>query len=77
MYVFGCKLSLVRLCDNEFGITPVDDITIGIAHTSFASSWQLFCLSAIIIIIIIIIIVSSPLDLYMAYAMISQFLRYM
>jgi hypothetical protein len=44
------------------GITPVDDITIGItstafcfhiAHSSFASSWYLFCLSIIIIIIII------------------------
>jgi len=26
MYVFGCKLSLVRLCDSDFGITPVDDL---------------------------------------------------
>ena len=48
IYVFGCKLSLVRFCDGDFGITPVDDITIGItcaafclhiAHISFASSW--------------------------------------
>jgi hypothetical protein len=30
MYVFGCRLSLFRLCDNDFGITPVDDITNGI-----------------------------------------------
>ena len=30
IYVFGCKLSLCRLCDSGFGITPVDDITIGI-----------------------------------------------
>ena len=30
MYVFGCRLSLVTLCDSDFGITPVDDITIGI-----------------------------------------------
>ena len=30
MYVFRCKLSVVRLCDSDFGITPVDDITIGI-----------------------------------------------
>jgi len=28
--VFGCRLSLVRLCDSDLGITPVDDITIGI-----------------------------------------------
>ena len=25
MYVFGCKLSLFRLCGSDFGITPVDD----------------------------------------------------
>ena len=58
MYVFGCKLSLVRLCDSDFGITPVDDITIGItcaafcfhkARISFASPWCLFCLSAIVL----------------------------
>ena len=56
IYVFGCKLSLVRLCDSDFGITPVDDISIGItcaafyfhiAHISFASS----CYFIIIIII--------------------------
>jgi len=29
-YVFGCKLSLFRLCDSDFGIAPVDDIAIGI-----------------------------------------------
>jgi len=58
VYVFGCKLSLFRLCDSDFGITPVDDITIGItgavfcfhiAHISFASSWYLFCLSVIVL----------------------------
>jgi hypothetical protein len=62
VYVFGCKLSLIRLCGSDFLITPVDDITVGIicaafsfhiAHISFASSWYLFCLSVIIIIIII------------------------
>ena len=58
MYVFGCKISLVRLCDSDFGITPVDDITIGInfaafcfhiAHISFVISWYLFCLSVIVL----------------------------
>ena len=58
LYVLGCKLSLVRLCDSDFGFTPVDDITIGItcaafcfhiAHISFASSWYLFCLSVIVL----------------------------
>ena len=52
----GCRLSLVRLCDSDFGITTVDDITVGIicavfcfhmAHISFFSSWYLFCLSVI------------------------------
>ena len=58
IFVFGRKLSLVRLCDSDFGITPVDDITIGItcaafcfhiAPISFASSWYLFCLSVIVL----------------------------
>ena len=58
IYVFGCKLSIVRLCDSDFGITSVDDITIRItcaafcfhiAHISFASSWYLFCLSVIVL----------------------------
>ena len=58
MYVFGCRLSLVRFCDSDFGITPVDDIIIGItcaafcfhtAHISFASYWYLFCLSVIVL----------------------------
>ena len=58
VYVFGCKLSLFRLCDTDFGITPVDDITVRItcaafcfhiAHISFASSWYLFCFSVIVL----------------------------
>ena len=58
IYVLGCKLSLVRLCGSDFGITPVDDITIGMtfsafcfhmAHTSFTSFWYLFCLSVIVL----------------------------
>ena len=55
---WGCRLSVVRLCDSDFGITAVDDITVGItcaafcfhtAHISFASSWYLFCLSVIVL----------------------------
>ena len=38
IYVFGCRLSLVRLRDSDFGITPVDDITIGITCAAFAST---------------------------------------
>jgi hypothetical protein len=58
MYVFKCRLSLFRLCDSDFGITPVDDVTNGItwtvfcfhiAHISFVSSWYLFCLSVIVL----------------------------
>ena len=53
IYVFGCRLSLVRLCDSDLGITPVDDIIIGItcaafcfhiAHISFASTILLLSL---------------------------------
>jgi len=58
IYVLGCKLSVVRLCDSDFGITTVNDITIGVTcaafcfhmtRISFASSWYLFCLSVIIL----------------------------
>ena len=61
IYVLGCKLSVVRLCDSDFGFTAVDDITIGItcaafcfhiAHISFASSWYLFCFSVIVLAIL-------------------------
>jgi hypothetical protein len=63
MYVFGCKLSLFRLCDRDFGITPVDDITVGItcavfcfhiARIALASSILLLLLLLFEIIIIII-----------------------
>ena len=33
--VLGCRLSVVRLCDSDFGITPVDDITIVITCAAF------------------------------------------
>ena len=35
IYVFGCKSSLFRPCDSDFGITPVYDITIGITGAVF------------------------------------------
>jgi len=48
IYIYVCvcvcvcirvKLSLVRLCDSDFGITPFDDITIGI---TFAATEHIF-----------------------------------
>ena len=42
VYVFGCELSLVRLCDSDFGITPVDGITIGMIVLPFASTQHIF-----------------------------------
>ena len=35
IYVLGYRLSLIRLCDIDFGITPLDDITIGITCAAF------------------------------------------
>ena len=35
IYVLGCRLSLVTLCDSDFGITPADDITVGITCAAF------------------------------------------
>jgi len=57
MYVFGYKISLVRLCDSDFGITPVDDITIGITCAAFCFHIAYVSFASIIIIIIIIIII--------------------
>ena len=53
IYIYGCKLTLFKFCGSDFGITPVDDITIGITWAAFcfhiacisvASSWYFFCL---------------------------------
>jgi hypothetical protein len=58
IYVFGCRLSLFKLRDSDFGIIPVAQITIGttctascfhITHISFASSWYFFCFSVIVL----------------------------
>ena len=74
IYVFGCKLSLLGLCDSDFGITPADDITIGItcaafcfhiAHISFAKSWYLFCLSVIALLLLLLLLfyISSSMQI--------------
>jgi hypothetical protein len=58
IYVFGCRLSLFKLCESDYGIIPVAEITIGttctascfhIARISIASSWYLFCFSVIVL----------------------------
>jgi hypothetical protein len=58
IYVFGCRLSLFKVCDSDFGIIPVAEITIRttctascfhITHISFASSWYFFCFSVIVL----------------------------
>jgi len=57
IHILGCKLRLFGLCDGDNGITPVDDITIGIfcvafcfhiAHSSVDSPWYLFYVSVIV-----------------------------
>ena len=42
MYVFGCKLSLVRLCDCDFGITPQMILLSGSLVLPFASTQHIF-----------------------------------
>jgi hypothetical protein len=58
IYVFGCRLSLFKLCDSDFGIILVAAVTIRttctascfhITRISFASSWYLFCFSVIVL----------------------------
>ena len=43
IYVLGCRLSLVGLCDSDFGITPVDNITIGITSILLRSNRAMYC----------------------------------
>ena len=50
IYIFGCRLSLVRLRDSDFGITTVHEITIG--NTSAAFCFHTAHISFAIIIII-------------------------
>ena len=57
VYVLGCKLSLVRLCGIDFGITPLDRdhlccLLLLMAHISFPGSRYLFCLSVIVLAIL-------------------------
>ena len=72
IYVLGCKLSLVRLCDSDFEITPVDDITIGVtsadlcchmAYISFASSWHLLCL-LLLLLLLLLFVITRKQDIY-------------
>jgi len=58
IYVFGCRLSLFRLCDNDFGITPVDDITIGITCTVFRFRIAHILFASIIIILLLLLLVT-------------------
>ena len=52
----GCRLSVVRLCDSDFRIAPVDDITIGITCAAF-----FFHIAHISFAIIVIIIINIEL----------------
>ena len=54
VYVLGCRLSIVRLCDSDFGIIPVDDITIGITCAAFCFHIVHISFASFIIIIIIV-----------------------
>jgi len=65
VYTYSGAGCLVRLCDSDFRITSVDDITIGItcaafcfhiAHVSFASSWYLFCLSLLLLLFYVFVL---------------------
>ena len=72
----GCRLSVDRLCDSDFGITPVDVITTGIicavfcfqiSHTSFASSWYLIRLPVIVLARLCLCGTAMPINYYYYY----------
>ena len=51
--VLGCRLILVRFCDSDFGITAVDDITIGITCAAFCFNILLLLLLLLLCLIIL------------------------
>jgi hypothetical protein len=75
MYVLGCKLSRFRLCDSDFGITPVDDITIGITCTALCFhiahiSWARRCLLLLLLLLychrrrVVVVVVVVVVEIY-------------
>jgi hypothetical protein len=76
MYVFGCRLSLFRLCGSDFGITAVDDITNGILIIIIieflTSQLQLGNIIITIIIIFIIIVGCTRWHSWLRHCAISQ-----
>ena len=75
IYVFGCRLSLVRLCNSDFGITLVDDrdhlCCLLLPHSTY------FICQFLVLLLFgdycYYYYYLSPLDLYMAYAVILEF----
>jgi hypothetical protein len=76
IFFFVCTYSdpgcLFRLCDIDFGITAVDDITDGItwavfcfhiAHISFASSWYLLLLLVVLVVVVVVVVVITVIEL--------------
>ena len=49
---WGCRLSVVTLCGSDCGITPVDDITIGINCVSFC-----FHMAHILLLLLLVVVV--------------------
>ena len=62
--VFGCKLGLVRLCESNFGITPVDDITIGITCAAFLLPHSTYFIRQFLVLVLFVGIVLARLCEY-------------
>jgi hypothetical protein len=52
IYVFGCRLSIFRLCDRDFGITRVDVITVRI-------TLLLLLLAAAVAVVVVVVVVNG------------------
>jgi hypothetical protein len=66
IYVFGCRLSLFKLCDSDFGIIPVAEIIIIIIIIIITTT--------ITIVVIIIIICQRPSEVTRLLSFITDFL---
>jgi len=55
VYMYWGAGCLVRLCDSDFGITPVDGITIGITCAAFC--FHIAHIPVVVVVIITIIII--------------------
>ena len=54
VYMYSGAGCLVRLCDSDFGITPVDDITIGITCASLLLPHSIYFIRQFLVLVLFV-----------------------